>query len=1324
MRVYLYLASGVLNVVCDPTHSNQTLTISLSKEKLPMNRRLALLSAVGLTLVLLAMLSISFSAQATSIESLPAQPQALLLAEDFDYGATAMSLTIASGNWVAHSGAGSVPVQYITTSLSMPGYGSSGVGGAATVAISSINSAEDVNRSFTSQISGTMYFAALVNVSAATSGGDYFLHFKNASTSGFPARVAARSDTGTLRFGLSASSASPVYNTTISYTFGTTYLVVAKYNIGTGATALYVLDTFSSIEPATAVVSFTTGITETVQQIAIRQGGNTTRPTATIDGIRVATTWADVVGYIAPPAEANLGVTKSGPTAANTGNWITYTLKISNTGNLTATSTLVTDTLPASLNNVTYTTASTVAFTQSSANEWVWDLGDVASGGAETAIEVWGQVASTVVNGTILTNTVTASTSATETNTANNTKQVTTTINAPALGLAKTATPNVNVAYHGEVTYTVVLNNSGSVAAVGTLFTDTLPAEVNFARWVDQPSGAGEVADEITWIGTVAAGSPVTFTFIVTHVGAYGEVVANTAHFDYLNGSGSANASFTVVSATPNLSILKTVTPDTFVQHHSEVTYTIMLNNGGAAQADNVALTDTLPLSTTFARWVNQPSGVGEAAGVINWTGTVTAASSLDFVFVVTQTTDYNATITNTAEFAHTSGSGSADAVFTVEPTYPVTFVYHDGEDVIQAGDSLYLAGSFNGWSTSITPMTGDASNTTFSVTLNLPAGMDEYRYVVNSGSDHLDWLQEPGGNGNRVYTVTTGTIVNDYRKVVVDWAKLQSPPVLATTFNTATSSVYGRVRIETVTNPSGEGRGIHAQVGYGASTTPATWTWFPMTYNVDDGTNDEFAGVITPTAAGVFSYATRFNGNWGAGNPISTTWTYGDLNGTDDGFSLDQAGVLTVTLPSVPLIINEFDAQTPGTDTAEFIELYDGGVGNTSLNNIALVWFNGGAINDASYRTIDLNGYHTNANGYFVVGNSAIASAIITFPNNTLQNGQDAIGLFFGNAAIFPDGTPVTNTNLIDAVVYDDIELTATNDPALLAVLTPGQPMVYEGPITSTADINSAGRCPNGSGGARHTLTYQSVTPTPNGSNICPAPAVTSVYPADAAVNVAVSTDVTATFNMSMTNVNSATFTLRDPLGAVAGAVTYDAAALTATFNPTADLLHGTRYTATLSADLLASNGMTFTQDYVWSFTTEALPANLSTSTKTASASGRIAAGSLVTYTITLSNTGITNATVSVIDVLGSYYTVANTLDFIEGPVGTLVWVGDVAGSQSVTLHFVARVKSLTQLPVGLTTLNNTATIDDGVNPAFAVIDASPPYVQIEQLYLPLIRR
>src|SRR4030095_1837907 len=45
---------------------------------------------------------------------------------------------------------------------------------------------------------------------------------------------------------------------------------------------------------------------------------------------------------------------------------------------------------------------------------------------------------------------------------------------------------------------------------------------------------------------------------------------------------------------------------------------------------------------------------------------------------------------------------------------------------------------------------------------------------------------------------------------------------------------------------------------------------------------------------------------------------------------------------PATNVIINEVDSDTPSTDDAEFIELYDGGVGNTSLNGLVLVLFDG----------------------------------------------------------------------------------------------------------------------------------------------------------------------------------------------------------------------------------------------------------------------------------------------------------------------------------------------------------------------------------------------
>ncbi len=193
---------------------------------------------------------------------------------------------------------------------------------------------------------------------------------------------------------------------------------------------------------------------------------------------------------------------------------------------------------------------------------------------------------------------------------------------------------------------------------------------------------------------------------------------------------------------------------------------------------------------------------------------------------------------------------------------------------------------------------------------------------------------------------------------------------------------------------------------------------------------------------------------------------------------------------PVTSIVINEVDADQTGTDSEEFIELYDGGVGNTPLDGLVLVTYNGS--NDLSYNLggqgsgVDLDGFSTDANGYFVLGNSAVAGISITFSNNSLQNGADAVALYTGNGTDFPNGTPLTTTNLLDAVVYDTND---GDDPGLLALLNAGEPQVNEGGGAGSA-IESSQRCPNGTGGPRNTSTYTNFQPTPGSENCVTPPA------------------------------------------------------------------------------------------------------------------------------------------------------------------------------------------------------------------------------------------
>jgi len=172
-------------------------------------------------------------------------------------------------------------------------------------------------------------------------------------------------------------------------------------------------------------------------------------------------------------------------------------------------------------------------------------------------------------------------------------------------------------------------------------------------------------------------------------------------------------------------------------------------------------------------------------------------------------------------------------------------------------------------------------------------------------------------------------------------------------------------------------------------------------------------------------------------------------------------------------VIINEVDADQASTDSAEFVELYDGGSGNTDLSGLSIVLFNGS--DDASYLAFDLDGQSTDSNGYFS-------------PNtNLIQNGADAVALIAGDAVNFPNDTPVTTTNLIDAIVYDTND---GDDVGLLVLLNAGQPQVNEGGGGNQTG-HSNQRCENGAGGARNTDSYEQFAPTPGAENICVLPVV-----------------------------------------------------------------------------------------------------------------------------------------------------------------------------------------------------------------------------------------
>ncbi len=141
--------------------------------------------------------------------------------------------------------------------------------------------------------------------------------------------------------------------------------------------------------------------------------------------------------------------------------------------------------------------------------------------------------------------------------------------------------------------------------------------------------------------------------------------------------------------------------------------------------------------------------------------------------------------------------------------------------------------------------------------------------------------------------------VVDETDPLEIGWCNLQYPSETTTSVDTETEPIFGRVYVEDCTGAETECESIIGQVGFGPDDVDPTessgeYEWSDADYNPGypgegESNNDEHMGTLTPSTEGSFGYAFRFSGDDGE------SWTYCDLSGTDDGFSIDEMGTLTV---------------------------------------------------------------------------------------------------------------------------------------------------------------------------------------------------------------------------------------------------------------------------------------------------------------------------------------------------------------------------------------------------------------------------------------------
>jgi uncharacterized repeat protein (TIGR01451 family) len=370
--------------------------------------------------------------------------------------------------------------------------------------------------------------------------------------------------------------------------------------------------------PSVAAGPSGTGTFSVVYQVsATAPAGSTITDTATVNASNQAfgANSATATDIVATGTQADVALsTVATPSSVLAGNNITYTQTVTSNG-------------PAAAANVSFTEATPTNTTfQSVLAPAGWTCTQPAVGatgtvncsdasmasGTQANIIVVVNVPATVAAGTITANSsVTASTS--DPNTANNNTTVTTTLfDNCELAVTNSGTPNP-VAAGGQITYTQVVTNSGpSNCSAGTLMeatpTNTTFVSVSVANAGGAAWSCGSSGPVSCTAATVPSGSTGTVTAVYQVPGgtAAGTIITdivnvNTSTTDTNKSDNTATSTIAVAAGTQaDLSVTNSGTPNP-VNAGGTITYTqVVTNNGPAASATGVVLSETLPANVTF----------------------------------------------------------------------------------------------------------------------------------------------------------------------------------------------------------------------------------------------------------------------------------------------------------------------------------------------------------------------------------------------------------------------------------------------------------------------------------------------------------------------------------------------------------------------------------------------------------------------------------------------------------------------------------------------------------------------------------------------------
>ncbi|WGQ08608.1 gliding motility-associated C-terminal domain-containing protein [Pedobacter gandavensis] len=809
-------------------------------------------------------------------------------------------------------------------------------------------------------------------------------------------------------------------------------------------------------------------------------------------------------------SKSGLVMLKNGPSNAQAGSAITYTLKVTNNGLSDALNANITDAIPASIKNITWNatvqgTATIIGPNDGGGNNTISLNGNIPTGAANAILVTIKGIVDPSFSGSI-SNTAVATPSEVG-GTPSSSTVLTQVSRTPVLTITKTGAATLVAGQ--QVSYVVTVTNTSTADAKALVIADAVPAELSNVTWSTSTQGTASVigtgngtANAISVTGNLPAGAAnkIVINISGTLSAAFSGTLANTATATPAEpGTLVKSATSTgIATRQPALSILKTG-PAT-ITAGNQITYTITVGNTGVSDAVDLVLTDVVPASIKNVTWTSTINGTAVinngATGTgnnLSLTGDIPAGAANKITLTVRGTVDpsFSGSILNTATATPTESAATAvsSSVTTAATRTPELSITKTGPAALVAGQTMTYTIAVNNFSASDAKalvITDQVPATLGGVTWSAIAGGAAVINGTAAGSGNVISLNAdlPAGANNTITLTVKGTVAASFNgtlsntatatpaepgtiaKSATSTATISRVPVLAIQkTGPATISAGQQINYTLTISNTGTADALNATI---ADAIPAGITNVSWTAAADAGGTAAIIG----TASGNTN-ALTFNANIpaGAANVIRVN-VQGNVNSAAIGNLVNTATVtpseaganpssstVTTTLQSVPgiTISKSGPSQIAAGQTVTYT-LIAGNSGPSNATNLNINDVVPVPLTNVSWSAVSegsaaiTTGATGTGSSVTVIGNIAAGAGnriLVTITGLVPSNTTATTFSNVAKASPSEPGVPPVNSNTITTIINKKVTIAAVKSAT--AVLSAGENISYTLEVKNT---------------------------------------------------------------------------------------------------------------------------------------------------------------------------------------------------------------------------------------------------------------------------------